>query len=411
VRKLYILLTLVGLAVALNPAIHSEQGIDYLRTQLNDRVYTPYGLLVVDLDHDKIPDLVQTNFYQPSGSTYVPSLVVRLGGGNGVFSRARTYPIGKQQANDYPSSIAAGDLNGDGNLDLVVTNYGVGTCSILLGRGDGTFFAGHDVNSLQPHHVAIGDLNNDGKLDLAVAEDETNYVSIFIGRGDGTFFDASAADGTRFDAGHRPHAVAIGDFNGDGKADLAIAVLDDSAIAVRFGNGDGTFREGTTLTTGAGPHFLLSVDINHDGNLDLISADSVNATVSVFLGNGAGAFARTAQAAVGRDPLWLATADFDLDGILDIAVSNLSTDSIGQSTAKGITILLGKGNGTFKDGINLMTRGGAYTIGAGDFDRDGVPDLAVTNVSQVSGPNDPGVVSVFLSRAFHPRLLNGRSFQ
>jgi len=411
VRKLLIALTVVGLSFAWSPAIRSEQGIDYLRTQLNDRVYTPYGLLVADLDRDNIPDLVQTNFYQPSGSSYVPSLVVRFGLGNGAFSRAHTYPIGEQQSDDYPSSIAAGDLNGDGNLDLVVTNYGAGTCSILLGRGDGTFFAGHDVTSLQPHHVAIGDLNNDGKADLVLAEDDSNYVSIFLGRGDGTFLDASAANGTRFDAGHRPHAVAIGDFNKDGKADLAIAVLDDSSIAVKLGNGNGTFRDGTKLTSGAGPHYVLAVDINGDGNLDLICADSVNATVSVFLGNGTGAFARSAQPAVGRDPLWLATGDFDLDGKLDIAVSNLSTDSIGQTTAKGITILLGKGDGTFKDGINLMTRGGAYTIGAGDFDRDGVPDLAVTNVSQVTGPNDPGVVSVFLSRAFHPRALSGRSLQ
>jgi hypothetical protein len=411
VRKLLIVLTVVGLSFAWSPAIRSEQGIDYLRTQLNDRVYTPYALLVTDLDHDKIPDLVQTNFYQPSGSTYVPSLVVRLGLGNGVFSRAHTYPIGKQDQGDYPSSIAAGDLNGDGNLDLVVTNYGVGTLSILLGRGDGTFFAGHDVTSLQPHHVAIGDLNNDGNLDLAVAEDQTNYVSIFLGRGDGTFLDASAANGTRFDAGHRPHAVAIGDFNGDGNADLAIAVLDDSSIAVRFGNGNGTFREGTTLTSGAGPHHLIAVDLNHDGHLDLVSADSVNATISVFLGNGAGAFARSAQPLVTQDPLWLAAGDFDLDGNLDIAVASLATNTIGQATAKGITVLLGKGDGTFKDGINLMTRGGAYAIGAGDFDRDGIPDLAVTNVSQISGPNDPGVISVFLSRSFHPRLLNGRSVQ
>jgi hypothetical protein len=407
-KKLHIVLTLVSLAVAWNPTMGSQQSLQYLRTQLNDRVYTPYALLVVDLDRDKIPDLVQTNFYHPTGNTYVPSLVVRLGLGNGAFSRARTYPIGKQQADDYPSSIAAGDFNRDGNLDLVVTNFGAGTCSILLGRGDGAFFSGQDVNSLQPHQVDVGDLNNDGKLDLAVAEDDSDVVSIFLGRGDGTFLDASAAYGTRFEAGHRPHTVVIGDFNRDGKADLAIAVLDDNAIAVRFGNGDGTFREGTTLETGAGPHHVLAVDINHDGNLDLITTDSVSATVSVFLGNAAGAFTRSVQAAVARDPLWLTTADFDVDGILDIAVSNLSTDAIGQSMAKGITVLLGKGDGTFRDGINLMTRGGAYTIGTGDFDRDGVPDLAVTNVSQISGPNDPGVVSVFLSRAFHPRLLDGR---
>src|SRR5207302_966492 len=138
-------------------------------------------------------------------------------------------------------SVAVGDFNGDGRSDLAVANRGVlvsdpGSISILLGKGDGTFAAAVNyAASANPYSVAVGDFNGDGKSDLAVAN-VSGDLSILLGNGDGTF-----AAAVNYATGRSPVSVAVGDFNGDGKSDLAVANSDSDNIAILVGNGNGTF--------------------------------------------------------------------------------------------------------------------------------------------------------------------------
>jgi hypothetical protein len=144
------------------------------------------------------------------------------------------------EAGDIPQSVAVGDFNADGKPDLAVANGSSpgGSVSLLLGRGDGTFhIAVSFAAGAAPHSVAVGDFNGDGKVDLAVANAGGDNVSVLLGRGDGTF--QTAAD---YDVGASPYSVAVGDFNGDGKADLAVANAGAGTISVLLGRGDGTFQ-------------------------------------------------------------------------------------------------------------------------------------------------------------------------
>src|SRR5262249_12421580 len=186
------------------------------------------------------------------------------------------------------AASATVDLNGDGNLDLVVsdsttdrtTKQAVGVISIQLGKGDGTFQtavtypAGTDAESL-----AIGDLNGDGIPDVVVSNLRAGTVAVLLGNGDGTF---RAAVHYAAAVGKRSNIVALGDFNRDGFMDLAVASgatavsntadVTTGAVEVLLGNGDGTFRNGLIYGAGQGPTFMTVADVNGDGQPDLLIA-------------------------------------------------------------------------------------------------------------------------------------------
>ena len=146
-----------------------------------------------------------------------------LGNGDGTFQAAVNYGAG-----DWPSSVAIGDLDGDGDLDLAVANDDSDDVSVLLGNGDGTFQPAVNYGAGDsPHSVAIGDLNGDGDLDLAVANQSSDDVSVLLGNGDGTFQAA-----VNYGAGDEPSPVAIGDLNGDGDLDLAVANAGSGSVSV-----------------------------------------------------------------------------------------------------------------------------------------------------------------------------------
>jgi Flp pilus assembly secretin CpaC len=236
-----------------------------------------------------------------------------------------------------------------------------GNSSATFPRTD--FNVGHS-----PSAVVVGDFNGDGKLDLAVANQGDNTVSILLGNGDGTFQAQST-----FATGLGPDAIVAADFNGDGKLDLAVANLTDNGISILSGNGDGTFTHASTITGINTPVAMISGDFRNTGKTDLAVVDQADGLVSVLLGNGDGTFANKIDTAVGRSPTALANGDFNGDGQLDLAVTNAGSNNV--------SVLLGNGDGTFRKQITFGTGTAPSAIAATDFNSDGRLDLAVTNKS------------------------------
>jgi hypothetical protein len=191
------------------------------------------SLLVADLRGDGIPDLAVVDEAGLGGTSGVSVL---LGNGNGTFQKAVLYPTGP-----FPSSIALGDFNGDGNIDLVTANSGAQTASVLLGNGDGTFQAAQSVDAgIRALAVAVADVNGDGLQDLVVAGfkgtgGKDSGVTVVLGNGDGTFQAPS-----RYDTDLGSQAIVVADFNGDGYPDLAVANSSGHNISVLINAADWT---------------------------------------------------------------------------------------------------------------------------------------------------------------------------
>jgi hypothetical protein len=292
----------------------------------------------------------------------------------------------------WPNDVAAGDFNGDGIPDLVVANeaqgasLAVGSVGILLGNGDGTFQP--QVNyatGVGSIGVTVGDFNGDGKLDVAVTNRNDGTVSVLLGKGDGTFQPQVS-----YAVGDQPLAITVGDFNGDGKPDLAVANWNEDTVSILLGNGDGTFQTATRLVVGSQPMSIAVGDVNGDGKLDVLVGNVGSGTVSVLLGNGDGTFQTQKTVPVAAEPIGIAVGDFNGDGKLDIAVANGDdgwvNEDLGAPNNNEIAVLLGNGDGTFQTPVQYATTtGAANAIATADINHDGKLDLVVANGTEFGG--------------------------
>ena len=309
---------------------------------------------------------------------------VLLGNGDGSFHPAVTYAT-----DSTPYFVAVGDFNGDGYTDLAVANgfnYAAdgGTVSVLLNKGDGTFRPAVNYSTdAHPVVVRVGDLNGDGIADLVVTNRGTEFagsVSVLLGNGDGTFQTAvnyagacqtmPFAGGTEFTCQH-PFDVAIADFNGDGKADLAFT--DAQNLNVLLGNGDGTFQKAITYPAGDTPSYFAVGDFNGDGKADVDVLNFSSGTTDVLLGNGDGSFrspvAYHFNGGANTSTNSISVADFTGDGKLDLIVG---------TNSGFVEVLPGNGDGTFQPALKYATGFLSYAV-VGEFNGDGMTDLAAVS--------------------------------
>jgi hypothetical protein len=321
-----------------------------------------------DFNNDAMPDLVV-------GGTY-GNLVLLMANGDRTFR-----PVSLTLTNaSQIAGVAVSDFNGDGQPDIVVVDSNSTNISILLNVGVSplrtanfeqiaNFFVG---DFAEP--VLVADFNGDGKLDLAIPNGEqsdpqhniTPAVAILLGKGHGLFEEA-----VRYPVQNRPAAVAGGDFNGDGKVDLAVGA--EGGLSILLGKGDGRFE--TAEAIGGSATRLVTGDLNHDGKIDLLSIEG--GSLVVRLGKGSGTFESAKSYSAGVDSVasGLVLGDFNHDGKLDVAICG--------GNEAGVWIFLGKGDGTFQTAVPYDLGGSAYTIITGDWNVDGKLDLATAASGQV----------------------------
>jgi hypothetical protein len=307
-----------------------------------------------------------------AGGPYPTTTAIAASGSVGNYTLTATV-AGPQISTFFPTGNVS-------FLDTTNGNASLGTATLGTATLGDPFTTGltSDVGA-RPTSVAVGDFNGDGIPDLAVANSADNTVTVLLGNGDGTFTFKSAPG-----VGDAPYWVAVGDFNGDGIPDLVVANCGNCSyfsyitdtVTVLLGNGDGTFTTKSSPTVGMAPEYVAVGDFNGDGILDLVSSDTGSNTLTVLLGNGDGTFTTKSTVGVGEQPKAVVVADFNGDGILDLAVASYSDETV--------SVLLGIGDGTFA--LKSATAAGTTDIAlvVADFNGDGIPDLAVTGYNFVT---------------------------
>jgi hypothetical protein len=377
-RIVLLALTIIPVAVLAAPAppLQFKSGVNYVAGG------RPTGIVAADFNGDGVLDFAVANSENSS-------VTILIGNADGTFQAAEVYATGPE-----PLTIAAGDLNGDGNLDLAITSNSMPFVNILLGNGDGTFRSSIQWPTGSPSYsLVLGDFNGDGKPDIAISNvgdvtngSNSNGMTVLIGNGDGTFQNPVnyAMDS------HQHYGIAAVDFNGDGKLDIAVSDEGSNGVSIFLGNGDGTFQLPVSYGAGSLPVDVVAADFNHDGKLDLAittSGAQGGSAVAILLGNGDGTFMTATIYSVGYQPGLLVAGDFNNDGNLDLAIAD--------ATENDVAILLGNGDGSFQDPLFFLECCGQPNpigIVAGDFNRDGKLDFAVSNYFSQT-------VSVFLNDA------------
>jgi hypothetical protein len=326
----------------------------------------PTSIAAGDFNGDGVLDLVEVNEFGNSVS-------VLLGHGDGTFAASTAYAVGST-----PVGIAVGKVNGDDALDILSLNADGNSVSVLLGHGDGTFAPKTDYAlGLRPGTFAVGDVNGDHHLDVVAGNVLGKTVVVLLGNGDGSF-----GAGRQFVAGTGSHTggVGLGDFNGDGHLDIVAGSSSNGKVSVLLGKGDGTFKLPISLSTGDVMTFLAVGDVNEDNRLDIVAANDTGNSVSVLLGNGDGTLSPPTHYTAPERVYFPALGDLNGDGHLDIMTANPNTANV--------SVFLGNGDGTFSPHTDYAVGQIPPSVALGDFNGDGRLDAAVTN----AGDNNVSVL-------------------
>ena len=338
--------------------------------------------LAGDFNGDGIPDLAVANGLT-EGTVSVLLGQGPGGAGAGTFATPVAYAAGAT-----PSGLVTRDFNEDGIPDLAVANNAVsGTFSVLLGRGtngagDGTFAAPVSYAvGLRPTAIAAADVNEDGITDLLITCRSSNAVFVALGQGSNGVGDGTFATASGYAATSLPAAITTGDFDADGITDLAVAGNNGVSILRGLGasgHGNGTFAAAVSCYSGSGATAIATGDFDQDGATDLAVAlsNSTGGWVVVLRGLGNGTFAAAPRYAAGAAPVAVTVCDFNGDGVADLVLANRNGGAVSCLPGGSSD---GVGDGTFGAPVGIPVGSSPSGLALGDFDEDGLPDLAVTH--------------------------------
>ena len=315
-----------------------------------------------DLNGDGNLDLVVNGLDGSSQTGWYDVVIIFIGLGDGTFA------TGEHVRTARAACVALADLNSDGFLDLVTCNVDISTLTIFLGRGDGAFQAGLDYpTGIGPIKVVASDMNGDGTADLSVADSYAGTVSVLIGRGDGTFEPKRD-----YPAGTYVTDVASADVNADGLLDLIVPDhYQDDVVSILLGRGDGSVALGGAFIPGPGYATVLSGDFDRNGQIDIAVASAASHTVSIHYGNGDATFGTRSVYPLISRPSGVALADLNSDGRMDFVASNWDTSRV--------SVALGRGDGSFEARRDVKVGLGPEHLLIADVDSDGEPDVVCSN--------------------------------
>jgi hypothetical protein len=317
---------------------------------------------LADINGDGHLDVLITNNSIPNPSD--AQVWVLTGRGDGTFNEAQKFATGPS-----PYAAVPADLNGDGVIDVVTPLGGAGNSgvSILLGRGDGTFGAATRYTfGNSTGHAEVVDVNHDGAPDVLTTSYYTGEIYVLLNRGDGTFGTPRA-----FQQTETAETMSTADFDGDGNIDAVTGHWYCNCLELLRGHGDGTFAAPVRLEVGPNSFSVVTADFDHDGDIDIAAVNDLDSTLSILLNHGEGTFAQQQKYPTEDFAEGAKVADFTGDGILDIAVGN--------SISHTFSIFVGRGDGTFKRSAPFDGGFNAYLMDAGDLNHDGKVDLAIAN--------------------------------
>jgi hypothetical protein len=327
----------------------------------------PYSLNAADFNGDGRPDVATIN-----GSSDNVSVFLRQAGGGFAQEPGSPFAVGVG-----PSGAAVGDYNGDGRADLAVSSFPGADVSVLL-RQPGGGFALEGGAAISPGgrigSIATGDFNSDGRLDLAATRNDSLQVIVLLRNSTNNGFLAPQA----FTTGDTPFAIAVGDYNGDGRADLAIANREGNSVTILL-QVPGGFSSEAPVPAGDDPVGIVAADFDGNGRADVAVTNAGPGTVSAFLRRASNdGFDAEPPIQVSASPVGIDAADFDRDGRPDLAVA---------ANSGAVEILHRNAGGGFTRDQAIPIAGAVNDVAAADFDGDSRPDLAASSYYDDATPD------------------------